>query len=244
MKHLSEERVEHLKKKLQQEKEELEIWFEDNHTFGLNESLRDSIGELSVNDNHPGDHGTEVYERSKDIALQEKREHQLEQIHLALESMETGTYGSCAICGQAISYERLEAIPYTPYCKEHADQETSHRRPVEEEFLQPPFGRTSLDDAEQTGFDGEDAWQIVSSWGNSNSPALAEDRQIEDYDDVYLEADELEGSVEPIESFLATDLYGEQVSVVRNKTYRRYLDNEEGDRELELLPPDEEEPPL
>ena len=241
MDHLNERQIHQLAEQLQHEKDTLERLDAENSEFGLSESLRDMTGELSTNDNHPGDMATEMYERGKDYALQEHRDHQLEQITLSLESMKTGTYGKCVICSSPIPYERLEALPYTPYCIEHADQDISYNRPIEEEFLQPPFGRTSLDGADQTGFDGEDAWQIVASWGNSNSPALAEDRQIEDYDDVYLEEDEREGYVEPIESFLATDLYGDQVFVVRNSTYNRYMENNEGDRELEVLPPEEED---
>lgn len=246
MRHLSKDQIAQLQQALVLERQALEQYIEQNDSFGLENAERESIGELSLYDNHPGDLGTETYERGKDYALQERREYQLEQVLLALDSMETGAYGSCVLCGTPIPFERLEAIPYTPYCKTHADQETSLRRPAEEQFLQPPFGRTSMDGADQTGFDGEDAWQIVSSWGNSNSPALAEDRQIEDYDDVYIEEDEREGYVEPIESFLATDLYGDKVSIVRNKAYHQYMDNNEGDRELEVIPDEEDEttPPM
>lgn len=240
MNHLNQAQIEQLRSALLNIRQQLEQGIELNGEFGLSESMRDMSGELSVNDNHPADNATELYERSKDYALQEKREHTLEQVMLALESMNTGMYGKCVVCDRPIPFERLEVIPYAPYCISHADQDISYRRPVEEQFLMPPFGRTSMDGHDQTGFDGEDAWQIVASWGTSSSPALAEDRQIEDYDQVYIEEDEGEGFVEPMESFLATDLYGDNVSVVRNKTYYRYLDDGEGDRELEALPDDEE----
>ena len=71
----------------------------------------------------------------------------------------------CDTCGATISFERLQAIPTTLYCIEHVpDPHSSDRRPVEEEFLAPPFGRTSLDELpDQNQFDGEDAWQIVES---------------------------------------------------------------------------------
>lgn len=237
MQHLTHAQLTKLKQQLLELKQNLQQQLEQQ-TFGLSESMREMTGELSTNDNHPADQATEIYERGKDIALAENTEHLLEQVMLALESMNTGKYGRCSICDTPIPYERLEVIPYTPYCKQHAEQDVSDRCPIEEQFLQPPFGRTSLDGADQTGFDGEDAWQIVASWGNSNSPAMAEDRQIEDYDDVYLEEDEGEGYVEPPESFIATDLYGNNVYVVRNRTYYQYMSNLEGDRELELLDDD------
>jgi YteA family regulatory protein len=208
-----------------------------NDHYQLNESMRDSLDELSVNDNHPGDLGTEMFERGKDRTLLERDAFRLERIESALERMETGEYGRCKECGAFISPERLNAMPTAEYCVEHEPrQDVSDRRPVEERFLQPPFGRTSMDENDQTAFDGEDAWQIVSSWGNSNSPAMAEDRQVTDYDSVHIEADENEGFVEPIESFLATDITGRRVSVVRNREYRRYLSAGEG---YALLEPEE-----
>jgi DnaK suppressor protein len=45
----------------------------------------------------------------------------LEQVNDALRRIEQGLYGKCGICGKPIEPARLEAIPWTPYCK--ADQE-------------------------------------------------------------------------------------------------------------------------
>jgi DnaK suppressor protein len=38
--------------------------------------------------------------------------HELTQIDAALRRMDTGTYGECVECGEEISIERLEALPY------------------------------------------------------------------------------------------------------------------------------------
>ncbi|MEI7026768.1 TraR/DksA C4-type zinc finger protein [Paenibacillus sp. y28] len=234
MPHLTDEQLQHLRSRLLQEKAELEHYFAQNDDFGLSESQRDAIGELSAYDNHPADVATETYERGKDIALHENAKVHLEQINQALLSMDSGTYGICRVSGKPIPYERLEALPTAAEHVDHVpDRFVSERRPVEEQFLSPPFGRTSLDEHEYNGFDGEDAWQIVESWGNSDSPAMAEDRQIESYDDMYIEAGELDGYVEPLESFLATDIYGGNITVIRNKQYQRYLDEEEGEPLLE-----------
>jgi RNA polymerase-binding protein DksA len=47
-------------------------------------------------------------------------EHAEEEIHrnlnAALERIEQGTYGTCERCNGRIPDERLDAIPYTPYC--------------------------------------------------------------------------------------------------------------------------------
>ena len=236
---LTEERLEALRRRLLEEKSEIERRTAANRHYGLNASLRDSTGDLSTNDNHPGDEGTELFERSKDFALMEKDALRLNRIDAALERMDTGEYGRCAACGRFIPYERLDALPTAIYCTEHEPmRQLSARRPVEEELLHPPFGRSSMDErGDADGFDGEDAWQIVESWGSSNSPAMAENPNAEyDYDNMAIEADENDGYVETIESFLATDITGRDVSVVRNRAYRQYLAGQEGEP---LLEPDE-----
>ena len=205
---------------------------------GLAESARDQTGELSAYDNHPGDVATELFERGKDLSLGEHAEREKAKLENALKRLADGSYGLCVVCGRPIPYERLEAMPEADRCVEHAaDHGEPDRRPAEERVLAPPFGRTSLDErTEQSRFDGEDAWQIVDSWGTSNSPAMAENRDVADYGDVSIEADETEGFVEPLENFVATDIYGENVSVVRSRAYFDYLARGEGEFPFERLP--------
>ncbi|MFC5532202.1 TraR/DksA C4-type zinc finger protein [Cohnella yongneupensis] len=232
---LDQGRMDRLKRRLLQEKSELEARVRGNDHFGLTSSYRESTGELSGIDNHPADAGTEMFERSKDIALLEKEAFRLERVDAALARMDSGEYGHCVACGKFIPWERLEALPTAIYCIDHEPrQENIERRPAEELFLTPPFGRTSLDEKEsQNGFDGEDAWQIVESWGSSNSPAMAEGNNIDDYESMSIESDENDGFVEPLESFLATDITGNHVSIVRNRAYRQYMAANEGDHLLE-----------
>lgn len=231
---LTEQQLKKLSQMLLQEKSEYESRLLRNDNYGLSSSMRDETGELAAYDNHPGDLATEMYERGKDFALNENDEHQLEEVEQALERMKSGQYGLCLACDQPIPYERLEAVPSTGYCIDHVpDKYVSDRRPAEEDFLHPPFGRTSLDEKDTTFFDGEDAWQIVESWGNSNSPAMAESNEVGDYDEMFIEAEEQDGYAEPIESFVATDLYGSRVTVVRNRQYQEYMHNNEGDPMLE-----------
>ncbi|PYI54558.1 TraR/DksA C4-type zinc finger protein [Paenibacillus flagellatus] len=235
---LSNRQLSELRETLLQERQSLERRLDQNDHFGAADPLSATTGELSSYDNHPADIGSETFERGKDIALNEHEEHHLSDVKDALERMDEGTYGVCAICGRDIPFERLQAMPSTEYCIDHVpDRDISQRRPVEERLLEPPFGRTSLDELpEQNQFDGEDAWQIVESWGNSSSPAMAEDPEVHDYNNLYIEADENEGFVESYESFVATDLYGQHVTVVRNRQYREYMNKNEGDPLLEPDP--------
>ncbi|MNJ02765.1 hypothetical protein D3C73_1628390 [compost metagenome] len=46
------------------------------------------------------------------------------------------------------------------------------------------------------------------------------------------------GFVEPYESFIATDIYGQNVSVIRSSIYQRYIEDGEGEG---LLEPDTHE---
>lgn len=84
-------------------------------------SLTDSVGELSSIDNHSADIGTELFEREKDFALQERAEEELAAINRALHAMEEGTYGICRVCSMNIDYGRLQSLPMADTCIEHAD---------------------------------------------------------------------------------------------------------------------------
>ncbi|MFE4711246.1 MULTISPECIES: TraR/DksA C4-type zinc finger protein [unclassified Paenibacillus] len=230
MTHLTAEQLSELRANLHQQRADIRHRLQNNEHYGLQESMRDNSGELSEIDNHPGDAATDLYHRSMDISLLERDEHELEDIDAALKAMDEGTYGTCIAGGEPIPFERLAVVPATRYCKEHnPKQKKPNNRPAEEEFLTPPFGRTSLDEnEEQNGFDGEDAWQIVESWGTSNSPAMAESNEIGAYEDMEIEADETEGFVEPWENFIATDIEGNNVTVVRGRSYQHYMDSGEG----------------
>jgi DnaK suppressor protein len=49
----------------------------------------------------------------------------LDQVRAALQRMDDGSYGICIDCGRPVEPARLEAVPWTPYCK--ADQEKHDR---------------------------------------------------------------------------------------------------------------------
>ena len=45
---------------------------------------------------------------------------EIKAIDAALARMDNGTYGLCVISGEPISEERLDLLPHTPFCKNHA----------------------------------------------------------------------------------------------------------------------------
>lgn len=229
---LSSEQLANLRAQLLDEKKEVEDHLKQNDDFGLERGFyHESMGELSSYDNHPADEGTELYEREKDIALNEHYEFQLKNINKALEAMEKGTYGKCEVCGKDIPVERLEAIPNTTYCKEHTpDRVVSHDRPIEEGVLIPGFGKFDMDEKdEDVAFDAEDAWQTVAQWGTSETPSDLAFPQ-DDYHDIYTEADENISYVEDFENFAGNDMYGKNIKVYPNPQHEHYEDalDEEG----------------
>jgi len=89
-------------------------------------SLRNDIAALAADNqapqddagigNHIADDATEVFARERDMALRSNSQDLLEQVNAAIERIDTGRYGICARCGNAITPERLEALPYAIYC--------------------------------------------------------------------------------------------------------------------------------
>jgi len=79
------------------------------------------LGDLADYDNHPADQGTETFERTKDLALDENLDDLLGQIDNALHKIDAGTYGICDRCGRDINPERLKVLPYAIFCVDCQD---------------------------------------------------------------------------------------------------------------------------
>ncbi|QKS71180.1 TraR/DksA C4-type zinc finger protein [Paenalkalicoccus suaedae] len=137
-------------------------------------------GELSNYDNHPGDGGSELFEQTRDLALDEQSRDQLYEIDQALAAIEDGSYGTCKECGKDIPEERLEIVPTTLYCVDHA-KEMEESRPVEEEVTSPiEEEATSLKQEMRT-----ESWQDVEAHGTSDSEQeqFTKEEEEEDYHD-------------------------------------------------------------
>jgi RNA polymerase-binding transcription factor len=59
--------------------------------------------------------------------LDEIERKELDEIDLALNKIDAGSYGICEVCGKPISLKRLQAIPWTRFCL--ADAETREKPP-------------------------------------------------------------------------------------------------------------------
>jgi DnaK suppressor protein len=62
------------------------------------------------------DRGHSTGERSQVIAVLRALRSNLLDVERAVAKMDTGTYGICERCGQPISLERLEALPWAVLC--------------------------------------------------------------------------------------------------------------------------------
>ncbi|AOH56911.1 hypothetical protein ABE28_021410 [Peribacillus muralis] len=217
---LSNQQLKGFQQQLQQTKQELKERLHDSGDFDLRRSMHDSTGELSSYDNHPGDQGTELYEREKDLALSEHYRDEISDIDRALTAIKAGDYGKCEVCSRDIPLERLNAIPTTTFCVEHTpSRETSDNRPIEEEVLGPSFGKFDNEERkESVAFDAEDSWQEVASFGTSETPSDFA-YPPNDYEDMYIDSEENIGYVEDYENFVGVDIYGKEITVYPNSQY-------------------------
>jgi DnaK suppressor protein len=86
-------------------------------------ALEDESDEIGVAyDNHMGDVATDTVNREIDYSLEANAEQHLSAIDAALKRIDDGTYGTCRVGGEEIPAERLEAIPWTAVCINHADR--------------------------------------------------------------------------------------------------------------------------
>lgn len=92
------------------------------------ESLRRQLSELEdrltkvrsdMSSSHSADFAEQVTERENDEVLQaiaEETEASMTDIRAALARIHEGTYGLCTACGEAVSPERLAALPEAALC--------------------------------------------------------------------------------------------------------------------------------
>ncbi|QFG00599.1 molecular chaperone DnaK [Psychrobacillus glaciei] len=127
--------------------------------------------ELSNYDNHPGDNATDLTDKHTRLALRKHYEDEIQDIKEALSAMEKGTYGICTECSKEIPLERLEAIPSTTTCVEHAQQEINEEiRPVEESLLNSATDQP-VENEDPRIRDYENSFEILEEVGSSDTPS-------------------------------------------------------------------------
>jgi len=163
--------LKHYEELLEKEKREREASIRDDG-MGYGMSIKELTGELSSYDNHPGDLGNETFEAEKNMSFRTREKFLLSEVQVALDKIAEGTYGLCEQCRREIEKERLEARPYTRlciHCEQNMEQKAEDEergRPIEEQVLFPPFGRSFTDNSvhDPVEYDGEDAWEEVNEY--------------------------------------------------------------------------------
>lgn len=208
-----------LKKELFNIKEHLTTTAEQTDS---KESAQEASSELSMYDNHPADMGTELFEREKDIALNVHANNELTKVENAIQAMLEGTYGICEVCQHEILFERLEAIPYTTLCIDHAnEQEVPNDRPVEDDILIMANPNSYADRRSGAARDGEDSFQEIAKSGTSETPSdFIGDH--DSYDTLYDSTIEDGASEEAIEEFVGTDISGKTRGFIRSDASVQY----------------------
>jgi len=81
----------------------------------LNNSQRDSSGDLSNYGIHMADQGTDNFDREFALSIVSNGHDALYEIDAALQRIKEGTYGTCEMTGQPIEKARLEVLPYARF---------------------------------------------------------------------------------------------------------------------------------
>jgi DnaK suppressor protein len=101
----------------------------DDHRAALEEErdlLRSKVHELDAKeddlsyDHNFADSAQVAAERGENKALYDQLRRDLDDIEKALERMDAGAYGTCEVCGDTIGPDRLEVMPATRFCIQHA----------------------------------------------------------------------------------------------------------------------------
>jgi len=82
----------------------------------LNQTQRDSAGDLSAYSFHMADMGTDAMEREKTFLFASAEGRLLYDVDQALRRLYRNEFGTCPTCGKDIGKARLDAIPQAILC--------------------------------------------------------------------------------------------------------------------------------
>ena len=71
-------------------------------------------------DDNFADSGQVAAEQGENAVLANRLRSELDEVERALAKLDDGTYGRCEVCGSPIAEARLEAMPATRFCIDHA----------------------------------------------------------------------------------------------------------------------------
>jgi RNA polymerase-binding transcription factor DksA len=88
-------------------------------SFANDETEASSIGELTDYDQHQADVATETFEQWREVGMRQTIQNEIAEVDAALVRVEDGTFGICEHCHQPIDVERIRAVPFARFCRDH-----------------------------------------------------------------------------------------------------------------------------
>ena len=97
-----------------------ELTDEQGHLVNQLGELEQAGGSAGFSDEGFADTAQVSAEQGESRMLAAELRRELDDVEFAIARLAEGTYGTCVVCGVAITDERLEAMPATRWCIEHA----------------------------------------------------------------------------------------------------------------------------
>jgi DnaK suppressor protein len=91
----------------------------DAQGFGFGENEAETG---ALNDQMGGDAATNLHDREVESSIRGHLDAELEEIEAALQRVDDGAYGTCELGDHPIGEERLDVLPMTRFCIEHAEE--------------------------------------------------------------------------------------------------------------------------
>jgi len=184
--YMNEEKLLYFKEKLLKERKDVNDLMEQLKRNGVINSNSEIASEISFYDNHPSDLATELFDKEKGFAIKKNEMSIMKDIDAAIINIQNKSYGKCKRCGDVISEERLNFIPYTEYCvnckeKISLENQAKGQTSIEGNVLDKPFSYGYNDSRDELEFDAEDSYQRVNSFNqlkNINESDLDEDENV------------------------------------------------------------------
>lgn len=120
-------KIESFRGKLQKERKRLENELKQIHDENYAVASEGAEGGDENYEDHMGDAASNIFDRERDLSLEQNLEDMIAQVDAALLRLENGSYGICANCHREINEARLRAIPYVDLCIECKQAEEQHR---------------------------------------------------------------------------------------------------------------------
>lgn len=113
--------------KLLKEKARLEDELKKIHDENYDAAVaQQEVGGDQNYEDHMGDAASNIFDRERDLSLEQNVKDMLAQVGEALKRLDNGDYGKCTRCGRPIDEARLRAIPYADLCISCKKEEERH----------------------------------------------------------------------------------------------------------------------